>query len=75
MSNSPYLSASELAVLLRRSGKSIYQLLAKGEIAGSFRIGSEWYIDREMFLASLKEKASRSKAPAYKPGPRGRHGL
>jgi len=76
MSN-PHYSVGELSDLLRVSQKWCYQQLNKGNIPGAFRLGSIWYIDREIFHASLKELALKpQRLPAKEMGDRkSRHNL
>ena len=70
----PYISVFDVARMLNVSTKWVYQHI--GEIPGAFRIGRSWFIDREILITSLKEKAKR---PAPKRVDRGghdnRHGL
>lgn len=71
---SPYYSVSELSEVLRVSQKWIYQQLSKNNIPGAFRLGnSPWFIDREIFHSTLKEKAQRPQT--RKPRESSRHGL
>jgi excisionase family DNA binding protein len=56
---SPYLSVGEVATLLRMSDKWTYQQLNKGNIPGAFRIGINWFIDRQTFEEALRERAKK----------------
>jgi hypothetical protein len=75
MSDSPFLSVGEVAGMLRVSTKWVYQHIR--DFPGAFRFPNSktWFIDRETFLDSLKQKAL-SKAQVRKPdGSKSRHGL
>lgn len=71
MSTNPYLTVGELALLLRRSEKWIYQHIHT--IQGAFKLGRCWFIDREILTSSLKSLAQKPKAPAK--GSPNRHNL
>jgi len=55
--DSPYLSVGELALLLRKSEKWIYQMLNKGKIPGAFKLGGSWLVDRDILGAALQKRA------------------
>lgn len=60
MTERPFYSAGELSKVLNCSVKWLYQQLNKGCIPGAFRIGTAtWFIDREIFHSTLKEKAQK----------------
>jgi len=70
---SPFLTADEVSLLLRKSTKWTYQR-AK-DIPGSFKLGGSWFFDKDILLSSLKELASTGK-PKPKPSRSdGRHGV
>jgi hypothetical protein len=71
---SPYLSVGELADMLRVSVKWCYQQLNAGNIPGAFKLSRSWFIDRQIFLDALKQKAL-SKARPIPNADRGRHNL
>ncbi|HPQ42945.1 MAG TPA: helix-turn-helix domain-containing protein [Syntrophales bacterium] len=74
--SSPFLFVGELSELLRVSPKWAYQQLNQGNIAGSFKIGGIWLIDKEMFFASLKNKAQKPNSePTRDGGSENRHNL
>jgi predicted DNA-binding transcriptional regulator AlpA len=73
---SQFLSVSEVAQLLRVSTKWLYQCLGSGQLPGSFRIRGVWFIDREVLLTSLKEKAQKPKPQRKETGgTKSRHDL
>jgi predicted DNA-binding transcriptional regulator AlpA len=58
MTERPYYSVGELCEVLNCSTKWMYQQLNRGNIPGAFRIGTAtWFIDRDIFHSTLKEKA------------------
>ncbi len=72
---SPFLTADEVSLLLRKSTKWIYQ--RAGEIPGAFKLGGSWFFDQEILLHSLKELAAPGK-PKRNGRPKSddnRHGL
>lgn len=76
MANNLLMSVGDLALLLQRSTKSIYQLLNRGEIVGAFRIGKSWYVHRQIFLDDLEKKAQLpTRRPTIKGDPSDRHKL
>ena len=56
---SPFLTADEVALLLRKSTKWVYQ--RAGEIPGAFKLGGSWFFDRDILVSSLKELAAPGK--------------
>lgn len=72
---SPFLSVGELSQMLKVSEKWIYQQLGKGEIPGAFKISGMWFIDRELFLSALREKALNRSKGLRQAGSKNRHGL
>jgi hypothetical protein len=73
---SPFLSVSEVSQLLRVSQKWVYQTLGKGELPGAFRIRGVWFVDREMLLNALKERALKPKPRRLETaGSKNRHDL
>jgi hypothetical protein len=54
-----YLSPKDLTEILKASLKWVYLRLNAGDIPGSFRLGGNWYIDRDIFTQTLKQKASK----------------
>ena len=72
--DTPFLTADEVSLLLRKSSKWVYQRAT--EIPGSFKLGGSWFFDREILLAELKDKASKPTREAVKRNvPTNRHGL
>ncbi len=71
--DSRYLSVGEVALLLGKSQKWVYQ--KKGVIPGYFKLAGSIFFDREILLSRLKEFASQP-AKRYRPdGRNDRHGL
>jgi len=65
-----FFSVGELADVLKCSTKYLYQRLKAGEIPGSRKIGSVWYVHRQTFLDSFtKPQAQEARRPV------GRHNL
>jgi len=56
---SPFLTADEVALLLRKSTKWVYQ--RAGDIPGAFKLGGSWFFDKDILLSSLKELAAPGK--------------
>lgn len=76
MSQNPFYCVGELADLLRVSQKWIYQQLGKDNIPGSFKISGVWFVDKEIFASSLKQKAQKANSePARGGGSENRHNL
>lgn len=76
VSMSQYYSVGELSEVLRSSQKWIYQQLNKGNIPGAFRIGSAtWFIDKEVFHSTLKEKSQSPPKRKEMAGKKSRHNL
>lgn len=73
--DTPYLTPNDLTGILRASLKWVYQRLNAGDIPGSFRLGGIWYIERETFTQSLKQKASRPTPKRENGGSKNRHDL
>lgn len=74
-----YLTPSDLicddGYFPRKSLKWLYQQLNKGNIPGAFKIGGIWFIDKDVFLATLKEKASKPLPAKKMDGSKSRHNL
>ena len=71
--DSRYLSVGEVALLLGKSQKWVYQ--KKGVIPGYFKLAGSIFFDREILLLNLKNAATRP-AKRQKPDVRNdRHGL
>ncbi len=69
----PYLSVGEVALLLGKSQKWVYQ--KKGVIPGFFKLAGSIFFDREVLLLGLKTVATQP-AKRQKPDVRNdRHGL
>jgi hypothetical protein len=71
--DSPYLSVGEVAEMLGKSSKWVYQ--QKGVIPGFFKLAGSIFFDREVLLSGLKTAATR---PARRQRPdshNDRHGL
>jgi hypothetical protein len=47
-----FLSAGEVALLLRKSTKWVYQ--KADELPGAFKLGGTWFFDREIMVTSLQ---------------------
>ena len=71
--DSRYLSVGEVALLLGKSQKWVYQ--KKGVIPGYFKLAGSIFFDREILLSSLKESASRPTKRNRPEGRNDRHGL
>lgn len=56
---SPFLTADEVALLLRKSTKWVYQ--RAGDIPGAFKLGGSWFFDKDILVSSLKELAAPGK--------------
>ena len=56
-----FLTAGEVAALLRRSTKWVYQNAHL--IPGGFKINGTWLWDRDFLVNSLKEMARKSSSP------------
>ena len=56
---SPFLTADEVALLLRKSTKWVYQRAV--DIPGAFKLGGSWFFDKDILLSSLKELATTGK--------------
>lgn len=54
---SPYLSVGEVAQLLGKSEKWVYQ--KKHEIPGFFRLAKSIFFDKEILMSELKSRASK----------------
>lgn len=54
-----YLSVGEVSELLRVSTKWLYRMLNRREIPGAFRIGKVWFIDQEVLIQGLRDKAAK----------------
>ena len=70
---SPYLSVGEVAQLLGKSQKWVYQ--KKSEIPGFFKLAGSIFFDREVLLSSLKTKASQPTRKQKPDSRNDRHGL
>ena len=70
---SPFYSVGELSEVLRVCQKWCYQQLNRGNIPGAFKISGVWFIDKEVFHSTLKEKSQKPKPTATKSV--SRHGL
>ena len=71
--DSPYLSVAEVAHLLGRTPKWVYE--NKGVIPGFFKLGGSNFFDRDVLVSGLKNAATRP-AKSQKPDSRNdRHGL
>ena len=71
--DSPYLSVGEIALLLGKSKKWVYQ--RKAEIPGYFKLAGSIFFDREILLSNLRNAATQP-AKRQKPDVRNdRHGL
>ena len=69
----PYLSVGEVALLLGKSQKWVYQ--KKGVIPGFFKLAGSIFFDREVLLSNLRNAATQP-AKRQKPDVRNdRHGL
>ncbi|MCE5251359.1 helix-turn-helix domain-containing protein [bacterium] len=71
--DSPYLSVAQVAQLLGRTPKWVYE--NKGVIPGFFKLGGSIFFDREVLESGLKNAATQ---PAKRPKPdsrNDRHGL
>lgn len=69
---STFLTAGEVATLLRKSTKWVYSNTRL--IPGGFKLGGSWYWDKDILLSSLKELAARPPQTS-KAGSADRHGL
>ena len=70
---SPYLSVAQVAQLLGKSPKWVYQ--KKGVIPGFFKLAGCIFFDREILMSGLKAAATQP-AKRQKPDSRNdRHGL
>jgi excisionase family DNA binding protein len=56
-----FLSPCELAQELGVSAKFIYKLLWKNQIPGASQLGRRWFIDKQIFFASLYKQPTRPK--------------
>jgi hypothetical protein len=77
MSQGPFYTVGELSEVLRVSTKWCYQQLNRGNIPGAFRIGSAtWFIDKEVFLSTLKQKSQQPQPKVRQTGEtKSRHDL
>jgi predicted DNA-binding transcriptional regulator AlpA len=77
MSQGSFYTVGELSEVLRVSTKWCYQQLNRGNIPGAFRIGSAtWFIDREVFLSTLKQKSQQPQPKVRQTGEtKSRHDL
>ena len=71
--DSPYLSVGEVAQLLGKSQKWVYQ--NKGVIPGCFKLAGSIFFDREILVSSLKNAATRPAKVKKPDGRNDRHGL
>ena len=67
-----FLTAGEVATLLRKSTKWVYQNARL--IPGGFKLNGSWLWDKEVLVDSLKELAKKPLAPKRKEG-RDKHNL
>ncbi len=58
MKTPSFLTAGEVAGLLRRSTKWVY--IHAQDIPGGFKLGGTWLWDKEVLIASLKELAGKT---------------
>jgi hypothetical protein len=58
---SPFLSPSEVSMLLGISLKQTYKLLNGGELPGAFRLRGIWMIEKELLMDGLRKKAQTPK--------------
>ena len=72
---SPFLTADEVALLLRKSTKWVYQRAR--DIPGAFKLGGSWFFDKDILLSSLKELAApgKPKRKGYRESTDNRHSL
>ena len=56
--DSPYLTIKEVSKLLNKSEKWCY--LKKDQLPGFFKLAGSIFFDRDVLLATLKSKASKS---------------
>lgn len=70
-------SVGDVALYLKLSTKSVYKLVNSGEITGSFRVGRSWYVHRQIFIDSLKQRALQTNKarPVRFDENKGRHNL
>jgi len=61
-----FLTAGEVATLLRKSIKWVYQ--NSRLIPGGFNLSGSWLWDKEILVSSLKEMAKKPSAPRRKEG-------
>ena len=64
----PFLTISEVAVLLRRKATATYALAERGDLPGAVKLGGRWLIDREELLAGIKKARSMQRPPKRKGG-------
>lgn len=69
----PYLSVGEVALLLGKSQKWVYQ--NKSEIPGYFKLAGSIFFDREILVSSLKNAATRPAKRQKPDSTSDRHGL
>ena len=69
----PYLSVGEVALLLGKSQKWVYQ--KKGVIPGFFKLAGSIFFDREILMLGLKTAATRPTKSRKPDSTRDRHGL
>ncbi len=55
-----FLTADEVADLLRTSRKAIYSMASRGLLAGSTRVGRRLLFQRDDLLGSLEERRAKS---------------
>jgi len=74
MSSPIFLSAGEVALLLRKSTKWVYQ--KADELPGAFKFGGTWFFDREIMVTSLQALSQKPTRSNPKPDrTQSRHGL
>lgn len=56
-----FLTPGELATVLRICTKSVYKLLNGGEIPGSRKLGGNWVIHQDTFLAGFTKPVKAQK--------------
>jgi len=69
----PYLTVAEVALLLSRSEKWVYQ--KKFEIPGFFKLAGSIFFDRDVLTSSLKAAATRPAKSRKPDSTSDRHGL
>ena len=71
------LKPKELCSIYGVKVKTIYEMLYRQQIPGSFQIGRSWYINKQVLLSDLEKKASMKQRQSGKfPDPNSdRHGI